>query len=92
MGRAQDAYEQARYEESLTWLEALERDVPDMDADMRARYFYLRGMTAFRMSDRADALHYLALAREVAGPQARALRSEWRLKLERTLRELTPQE
>ena len=90
--RAQYRYEQAEYEEALIWLEALERDTPDMDGDERARFYYLRGMAAYRLDNRHDALHYLALAREVAEQHSTGLRPEWRTGMDRTLAELTPRD
>jgi hypothetical protein len=88
--RAETNYEQARYEDALVWLSDLEDDAPSMDAEMRARYFYLRGMTEYRLGHRGDALHYLAVAREVAGDQGAGLRPEWRQIMDSTLTELTP--
>jgi hypothetical protein len=90
MRRAEASYEQARYEDSLVWLTALEEDASAMDPELRARYFYLRGMTEYRLGDRADALHYLAVAREVSGERGVGLRPEWRQIMDRTLTELTP--
>lgn len=90
MTRAEASYEQARYEDALVWLTDLEDDAPSMDLEMRARYYYLRGMTEYRLGHRSPALHYLALAREVAGDQGAGLRPEWRQIMERTLAELTP--
>lgn len=90
MRRAEVSYEAARYEDTLVWLRDLERDAPSMDVEMRARYFYLRGMTEYRLGHRSDALHYLAVAREVAGDQGRGLRPEWRQIMDTTLSELTP--
>lgn len=91
MKRAEDSYDEARYEDSLVWLDELEDSTPDMQVDMRARFYYLRGMTAYRLGHRNDALHYLALAREVAGEEtSRALRPEQRQTMTRTLDELTP--
>lgn len=90
MRRAEGSYEEARYEDTLRWLEALESDAPRMDVNMRARYFYLRGMAEYRVGHRADALHYLAVAREVAGDDGAGLRPEWRQIMDRTLTELTP--
>lgn len=88
--RAETSYERAEYEKALVWLDDLERDAPDMDQDMRARFYYLRGMTAYRLGRRTDALHYLALAREVAGEDGRGLQDQWQSTLEGTLEELTP--
>ncbi|MBX3269354.1 MAG: hypothetical protein KF729_03785 [Sandaracinaceae bacterium] len=88
--RAEQSYEAARYENARVWLRDLEGDAPGMDVEMRARYFYLRGMTEYRLGHRADALHYLAVAREIAGDGGAGLRPEWRQLMDRTLSELTP--
>ncbi|MGE0787730.1 MAG: hypothetical protein AB7S26_18790 [Sandaracinaceae bacterium] len=92
MRRAESSYETARYEDALIWLTDLEDDAPSMDLEMRARYFYLRGMTEYRLGHRTFALHYLAVAREVAGDQGDGLRPEWRQIMDRTLEELTPRD
>lgn len=88
--RAEASFDAARYDDALVWLEDLERDAGEMDPDQRARFFYLRGMTAYRLGKRPDALHYLALAREVAGPRHQGLRTEWGRQMDRVLEELTP--
>ena len=90
LNRAQHNYEEAHYERALAWLDSLDAEYPGMSDDSRARYLYLRGMTAYRLGVRADALHYLALAREVAGDQGRALGPQWRGNMQRTLAELAP--
>ncbi len=90
MQRAENSYTQARYDDALVWLASLEDDTPDMDVGMRARYYYLRGMTDYRLGHRDDALHYLALAREVAHDDDRGLRPGWKQSMQRTLAELTP--
>jgi hypothetical protein len=90
MNRAETAYGAARYEDTLIWLRDLEDDAPSMDLEMRARYYYLRGMTEYRLGHRGDSLHYLAVAREVTGDGGAGLRPEWRQIMDRTLTELTP--
>ena len=90
MNRAETAYGAARYEDTLIWLRDLEDDAPSMDEEMRARYYYLRGMTEYRVGHRANSLHYLAVAREVAGDQGAGLQPEWVQIMNRTLEELTP--
>lgn len=90
MGRAESLYDASQYDESLVWLADLEDDAAVMDHDMMARFYYLRGMTAFRLGKRDDALHFLALAREVAGDRGDGLRPEWKQAMDRTLVELTP--
>ena len=90
MNRAETAYGSARYEDTLIWLRDLEDDAPSMDLEMRARYYYLRGMTEYRLGHRGESLHFLAVAREVAGDGGAGLRPEWRQIMDRTLTELTP--
>jgi hypothetical protein len=89
--RSEAAYDAARYEDAQVWLEALEADVVALDAPRRARFYFLRGMTAERLGQRADALHYLSLAREAAGSTGAGLRDEQRRTLETTLATLVPE-
>lgn len=89
--RAQQSYEEARYQDTLTWLEGLEPQVAAMDPPVRARYYYLRGMTTYRLDERSDALHYLALAREEASG-GRGLEPDEQKQMARALEELTPQD
>ena len=86
--RTETAYSQAQYQRAAIWLVDLERYTAQMDTDVRARFFFMRGMTAYHLGQQGDALHYLALAREVAGDDATALRSRWRQTLTDTLGEL----
>lgn len=88
MRRAESSFDQARYEHVETWLSELEPSVPEMDRPLRARFYYLRGITAYRLGDKLRARHYLALSREEAGPLGIGLRSEWRTGLDVTLRDL----
>jgi hypothetical protein len=87
---AQLLYKDARYEETALWLSELETQMPDMDGGELARFHYLRGMTAFRLGQREDALHYLVLADELVSEDANALPPTWRSVMERTLQEITP--
>jgi hypothetical protein len=91
-GRARGAYDDARFEDARTWLVDLEPRVAAEDTATRATFFYYRGMTEYRLGARSDALHYLALAREVAAADDADLAPERRRLLERTLEELTPSE
>jgi len=90
--RAEQSYEQARYENALSWLADLEPNAPNLGRDERARYFYVRGMTEYRLGHRPEALHYLAVAREVSGEDSNGLRPEQRDLMTRTLAELMPTE
>lgn len=92
MRRAEEAYEQARFDAARTWLVDLEDRAPSMDEVTRARYFYLRGMAEFRLGRRLEALHYLEVARELVGEQGRQLRQEQRELLASTLETLEPRD
>ncbi len=92
MRRAEEAYEQARFDAARTWLVDLEDRAPSMDETTRARYFYLRGMAEYRLGHRLEALHYLEVARELAGEQGRPLREEQRQLLASTLETLEPRD
>lgn len=88
--RAEQSYEQARYETTLSWLVDLEPDAPSLNQDQRELFFYLRGMTEYRLGHRGEALYYLAIAREISGNDRSALRREQQELMTRTLAELTP--
>jgi hypothetical protein len=89
--QAENAYEEAKYDEAEVWLADIDSGVAKLDTEHRARFYYMRGMTAYRLGRRNDALHYLVLAREEAGnSQASHISAEKRQIMERTLVELTP--
>lgn len=83
--RATLHYEQARYEAVLTWLDELEADLPRMNPADRSTFLYLRGMSAFRLGQRDDATHYLALARESIALDPDSLSASLQSTLERAL-------
>jgi hypothetical protein len=62
--RAQMAFSAARYEDVEVWLNELEPELGRMTVEERATYYYLAGMSAFRIGHRAAAKHALALCRE----------------------------
>ena len=84
------AYQSAHYEDAIIWFEAIEGDVPKLSADDRVRYHYYRGMSAYRLSDRDEALYHLALARELAAHERGALDSSAEAEIKNLLDELTP--
>lgn len=91
MRRAETAFDEARYENAEVWLASLEQDVPSMEREMRSRYYYLRGVTAYRLGDKISARHLLALCREESAQGdaiGLGLRTEWRASLEKLLAEL----
>lgn len=84
------SFDDARYDDALVWLADLDDDVGRMPLEDEAYFYYLRGMTAYRLDRRTDALHDLALARELV--EAHTLTPEGldAALLERTLAELVP--
>jgi hypothetical protein len=86
----QSLYKDARYEEAQRWLAELELVSADMTPAELARFHYLRGMTAFRLGQPEDALHYLALAQVLDGDDASRLPPTWRAVMERTLAQVMP--
>ena len=88
--RARLLYKEAHYEAGTEWLVELESMTGTMTSVQRASFYYLRGMTAYRLGQRQDALHYLALAAELQRRDAELVRRQWRPVLARTLAELTP--
>ncbi len=87
---AEVLYKDARYEQAQLWLVDLERERAAMDSDDLARFYYLRGMAAFRLGQREDALHYLALAEVLSAEDENVLPSDWRSTMQRTLQDITP--
>lgn len=88
LNRGQTAYEQNHHEQALAILRALEDDQTHFDPGERARYAYLRGMTDFRIGYRADARHWLGVAKEIDGQNKNALPEQWKSRLDTTLGEL----
>ena len=86
----QTLYKDARYEEAQLWLAELEMSCADMSPAELARFYYLRGMTAFRLGQPEDALHYLVLAQVLDGDDQSHLPPSWRAVMERTLAQVMP--
>jgi uncharacterized protein YceK len=88
--KAELLYKDARYEEAQQWLGELQGQAAEMPKVELSRFYYLRGMTAFRLGQDEDALHYLALANQLSKLSPQHLPEGWRLLMGRTLQELTP--
>jgi hypothetical protein len=87
---AQTLYADARYEQAQLWLVALDREARHMEPGLLSRFYYLRGMTAFRQGQREDALHFLVLAAELDEQPEGQLPPAWQAVLVRTLEEVAP--
>lgn len=88
LSRSQRAYEQGEDDRALAVLRALEPDVERLQGADRARYWYLRGMTDYRLGDKADARHWLALADAVEKATPGSLSADWSATLTDSLNDL----
>lgn len=87
---ANDAYHASRYRDAEEWLERVEADVGELDHRTQTRFYFVRGMSSFRLDERQDALHYLALARELSREDDGELSEDEAGQLARALEELMP--
>ena len=85
LSRGQTAYEKNEYERALATFRALEQDQPRLSDTQRARYAYLRGMTDYRIGYRADARHWLAVAKAMEDATPGSVPSDWKTRLVDTL-------
>lgn len=88
LDRADAHYHATRYEAALANLDDLEPDLSHLDATERVRFAYIRGMSHARLNQRADARHWLAMAREASASAPAGLTGDMQQLLERTLREV----
>jgi hypothetical protein len=86
--RGETAYEKNDHERALAIFRALEPDQSHFDVTEEARYAYLRGMTDYRIGYRADARHWLAVAKAIEDKTPEALPTDWKNRLGTTLTEL----
>lgn len=89
LGTVSLLYRDARYEAASAWLSQLSLEVPSMDLRERAKFHYLRGMTAYRLYQYSDAAHELALAASAVAATGDALTDEQRGMLDQTLAEVS---
>jgi hypothetical protein len=88
LNRSQRFYEENEYERALAVLRALEHDRDSLSLNDQARYAYLRGMTDYRLGFRADARHWLALAKATEQEHPGGLSQPWKQRLEDALNDL----
>lgn len=91
LARGQQDFEKNEYEHALAVFRALGPDQSHFDVTEQARYAYLRGMTDYRIGYRADARHWLALAKAIDDENKDALPSDWPNRLVPALAELNAQ-
>lgn len=86
--RGQQAYEKNDHERALAVLRALEPDQSHFDTTEEAHYAYLRGMTDYRIGYRADARHWLAIAKAIDEKNPDSLPPDWKNRMAPALAEL----
>jgi hypothetical protein len=91
LARGQTAFEQNNHERALALFRALEPDTNQLSTQERGHYAYLRGMTDYRIGYRADARHWLLVARAIEGETPGTLPTDWRTRLNEALGELNEQ-
>src|SRR5580698_1336395 len=88
LARSQRAFEDNQHERALAILRMLEPDTHHLQPSERARYAYLRGMTDFRVGYKADARHWLAVAKAMDEKTPGSIPADWRTRLDQSLAEL----
>lgn len=83
--RGQRAYEANEHERALAVFRMLEPDTSHLTAQERAEYAYLRGMTDYRIGYKADAHHWLAIAKAMEDQTPGTLQGEWKPRMEEAL-------
>lgn len=86
--RTQQAFELNQHERALALLRDLEPDVGRLAPAERAQYAYLRGMTDYRLNYRADARHWLAVARAYEEATPGVLPTDWKARATTALEEM----
>ena len=89
--RREGVREANQHEQALAIFRTLETDTGHFDTSERARYFYLRGMTDYRIGYKADARHYLLLASAVETQSPGTLPDDWKQRLNEAVGTLSSQ-
>jgi hypothetical protein len=88
LAHGQRAFEVNEHERALALLRDLETDLSRLDTPERARYCYLRGMSDYRLGYRADARHWLALAKTYDDGSPGVLPADWKSRTTEALEEM----
>ena len=88
LATAHRLYRDAHYEAAERWLAEVEPEVALLATPARARFYYLRGMCAYRLGQREDARHYLVLGSRLLARDGSAVDPEGRAALQRALADL----
>ena len=88
LNRGQRYFQANEYERALAIWRVLENNIESLSPMERTRYAYLRGMTDYRMAFRADARHWLALARAYEQTTPGGIEEGWRDRMKEALKDL----
>jgi hypothetical protein len=88
LNRGQRYFQGNEYERALAVWRILESNIESLTPTERTRYAYLRGMTDYRMAMRADARHWLALARAYEQTTPGGIEEGWRERMKEALKDL----
>jgi hypothetical protein len=91
LARGQRAFEQNQHERALALFRALEPDTSHLSPAEQASYAYLRGMTDYRIGYKADARHWLLVAKALDEQNPGTLATDWRGRLDVALKDLNAQ-
>jgi hypothetical protein len=91
LARSQHAFEENQHETALAIHRMLEHDTHHLAPAERTRYAYLRGMTDYRIGYKADARHWLAVAKAMDEKTPGAIPADWRTRLDQALSDLDQQ-
>ncbi|MGH7284510.1 MAG: hypothetical protein ACRELY_23545 [Polyangiaceae bacterium] len=89
--RGEKAFEDNQHEQALAIFRVLEQDTSHLDPPERARYYYLRGMTDYRVGYKADARHWLMLAQASEKAMPGTLPDDWKQHMSDAMGELDSQ-
>lgn len=88
LGRGHRAFEASDHDHTLAILRNLEPDMGRLSIPEQAEYAYLRGMTDYRIGYKADARHWLAIARAHEDRSPGVLAADWKARVSVALDEL----
>jgi hypothetical protein len=88
LNRGERHFQANEYERALALFRVIEPDMDSLSPVDRTRYAYLRGMTDYRMSYRADARHWLGLARAMEKQTPGGIEESWKDRLNQALTDL----
>ena len=90
LNRAERHYQANEHERALALFRVVEADLDSLNHAERTRYAYLRGMNDYRLGEayRADARHWLAVARALERAQPGGLEASWKDRLDEALKDL----